>query len=147
MAGGSFTKPGAPVANLEAAARERLADAEALFSAGRYHSAIAMGLYALEILVKEVVCKRLDIQRLPRPFEIHDLESLLIVSGLSGKINRIKRPRGVKDNWDALVELAEGIDKFRYSADPAWDRALAEKTLRQLRDPPNGVLLWLSKQS
>lgn len=143
----SFAKFGAAVTDLEIAAQDRLADAETLLTAGRYVSAIAMGLYSLEISLKVVICKRLDLISMSKPFEIHELEQLLVLAGLSQKIRRIKRPRGVAKNWDELVGLAGNIDKYRYSSHPSWDHSLAIKVLGQLRDPPNGVLIWLLTQA
>ena len=50
MPGGSkFAALGAVLADLELAAGERLQDAEVLFAAGRFPTAIAMGVYSLEI--------------------------------------------------------------------------------------------------
>jgi hypothetical protein len=82
MGGGSrFSTLGTQVNDLEAAATDRLLDAEALFAAGRFASAVAMGVYALEIQLKVLICRRLNLTALPRAFEIHDIESLLVLSG------------------------------------------------------------------
>lgn len=132
--------------DLHQAAHDRLEDAEVLFDGRRFGSAIAMGLYALEIALKSAICRRLDLDYLPDQFFIHDLDKLLIFSGLSNKIARIKRPRNIKKNWEELVPHARRIDLFRYSSDPSWDETLARKVLHQLRDQPNGVLPWLAKQ-
>jgi hypothetical protein len=66
----SYTKLGSTVADLEAAWPDRLKDAEALLAAGRNGWAIATGLYALEIRLKVLIARRLDLEQLPRPFEI-----------------------------------------------------------------------------
>ncbi|HWE38696.1 MAG TPA: hypothetical protein VG406_19265, partial [Isosphaeraceae bacterium] len=87
--------------DLEMAVGERLDDANALFSAGRYASAIAMAFYALEIQLKVVICRRMELKTLPKAFEIHDPEALMILTGLSGKIGQVKRPRAVANHWDA----------------------------------------------
>lgn len=142
----SFAKLGAPVNELDKAAVERLADAELLLAADRYSSAVMMGLYALEIRLKVLICRRLDLDQLPRAFEIHDLESLLVLAGLSRKIRSIKRPRGVHKNWLELLRASEELNEFRYAAKPGWDKTWASQVLSQLRDQPNGVLPWLSKQ-
>jgi hypothetical protein len=135
-------------AQLDAASNERLADAEALLKEGRYASAIAMGIYALEIRLKVIICRKLEVATLPSHFEIHDLDALITLTGLSGKVTRVKRPRGVLRNWDELRVMSRKLEDLRYVPDPkTWDRAKAEKVLSQLRDPPDGVLLWLSKQS
>ena len=92
-----FAKLGSSVADLDTAWRDRLADAEALLAAGRNGWAIATGLYALEIRLKVLVCRRLDIDKLPKAFEVHDLSSLLLLAGLSQRILR-KPARTVKTN-------------------------------------------------
>ena len=84
----TFTKLGESLADLEAAWQDRLADAEALFAAGRNAGAIVTGLYALEIRLKVAVCKRLDLERLTKSFEIHDLPALLLLAGWSRRIDR-----------------------------------------------------------
>ncbi len=143
----SFAKLGTLASELEKSALERLNDAELLYQAGRYSSAVMMGLFALEIRLKVIICKRLDLERLPSAFETHDLEGLLVLAGLSRKIKRIKRPRGVEKNWDELLITSKRLTDFRYITDPGWDQLWATTVLGQLRDTPNGVLPWLSKQT
>jgi hypothetical protein len=87
-----FTKPGATRSDLEVAWQDRLADAQALFDAGRHAWAIATALYALEIRLKVLICKRLDVPDLPKAFETHDLDSLLLLAGLSKRIEKKQCP-------------------------------------------------------
>jgi len=141
----TFTKLGESLVDLEAAWQDRLADAEALLVAGRHAGAIATGLYALEIRLKVAVCKRLDLEGLPKNFEIHDLEGLLLLAGLSRRIER-KGARKVKTNWEAILTQSEELNKLRYTGDKNWTHAQAASFLSRLKDPPNGVLPWLSKQ-
>jgi hypothetical protein len=69
MAGeANFTKLRALVADLEVAASDRLLDAEALLASGRFASAIAMGVYSLEIHLKARICRKLNLPALPKPF-------------------------------------------------------------------------------
>jgi hypothetical protein len=75
-----FAKLGAPVSELRAAAQDRLRDADVLFLAGRFASAIAMGVYSLEIHLKVRICERLNLEQLPSLVQIHDLVSLLVLS-------------------------------------------------------------------
>jgi hypothetical protein len=85
---------------------------------------------------------------LPRIFETHDLAGLMLHSGLAEKIQNVKRPREVSGNWDDLRVLSADLEGLRYLPDPVrWNRQPAELVLHQLRDPPNGVLLWLTKQA
>jgi hypothetical protein len=94
-----FTKLGATRADLDAAAIDRFKDADALRKSGRHAWAIATALYALEIRLKTLVCKRLDIQQLPQAFEIHDLGGLALLAGLSRRLASKKLSK-VKANWD-----------------------------------------------
>lgn len=83
MAGGSkFSTLVAQVADLQAAGADRLLDAESLFSGGRFALAIAIGTYSLEIHLKVLICNRLNLGALPKAFEIHELDGLLVLSGL-----------------------------------------------------------------
>jgi hypothetical protein len=101
-------------------------------------------MYALEIRLKVLICRRLDLGDLPRAFEIHDLSSLLLLAGLSNRIER-KPARGVRRNWDRNLVMAGHLNEFRYTADSKWPAAMAFGFFQQLRDPPHGVMTWLSK--
>ena len=46
------------------------------------------GIYASEIYLKVRACKKLDLDELPRAFELHDLDGLLVVSGLSRRLEQ-----------------------------------------------------------
>jgi hypothetical protein len=135
-----FTKAGTTRDDLEAAWQDRLADAEAALA-----GAIAGALYALEIRLKVLVYKRLDLEYLPRAFEIHDLDSLLLLAGLSRRILR-KGATEVKANWDEVLTQSQELNDLRYTADQNWSHAQADAVVRRIKDPPHGVLPWLSKQ-
>ncbi len=105
-----------------------------------------MGIYALEITLKVAICRRLDLPALPRPFEIHDLESLGVAAGLPRRILAVTRPRAVPQNSQELVTVSRDVDRFRYAIDPSWDRALAEDLRDRLIARPGGVILWLRKK-
>jgi hypothetical protein len=144
----SLTKLGDSASDLEQASKERLEDAEHLLKAGRHAAAIMNGIYALEIILKVIICRRLDVPNLPRVFETHDLDGLMLHAGLTRKIASVKRPSDVSVNWERLRLLAGELERLRYVPDPVkWGRHQAELVLRQLRDPPHGVLLWLTKQA
>lgn len=146
--GRSLTRSGASLADLEAAAVERLDDAEALLRTGRYAASIMSAFYSLEIRLKVIICRRLQIENLPRIFETHDLDALILHAGLSRKIREVRRPRELVDHWDELLELSSDLDQIRYRSDPVtWDRNKAERVLHLMRDKPNGVLPWLERQA
>lgn len=140
----AFTKLGATVAELESAYQDRLKDAEALLAAGRSGWAIGAGPNALEIRLKVLVCHRLELEQLPRAFEIHELAALLLLAGLSRRIQR-KVAVAVKLNWDGIMTFAPQLNDFRYKADSNWTATQAHTFFHQLRDPKNGVLTWLGK--
>lgn len=135
----------AALSDLDAAWQDRLVDADALFKAGRNAGAIAAALYALEIRLKVLVCKKLDLPQLPRAFEIHDLDGLLLLAGLSRRLRR-KSAAKVLLNWDAILSQSQKLNDLRYAPDKNWSHAQAATFLRQLTTPPDGILPWLSKQ-
>lgn len=140
----SFTKPGADRVELEKAWKARLRDAEALLAAGRSAAAMAAGYYAVEILLKALICKRLDVDSLPRAFEIHDLESLLVLAGLSRKMKE-KGSAKLQKNWESLSELGLFLNELRYSSDERWAAVDVGEFLDQLTSPKGGIIPWLSK--
>jgi len=60
----------------------RLADARALMRGGRCSGAVYLAGYCVECYLKAAICRTLDVARLPKIFGIHDLETLLLYSGL-----------------------------------------------------------------
>jgi hypothetical protein len=140
-AASKFAMLGASLADLQAAAAERLQDAEMLFAAGRFPSAIAIGVYSLEIHLKVLICKRLNLTGLPKPFEIHELESLLVLSGLQAA--RDSASPNLQFNWEEIVDQSLQINELRYLSPTNWNQGDAHAFFQQLRDTPDGVLPWL----
>jgi hypothetical protein len=143
-AGSKFATLGASLTDLEASAAERLQDAEMLLAAGRFPSAIAMGVYSLEIHLKVLICKKLNLTGLPRAFEIHELESLLVLSGLQAA--RDSASPSIQFNWEEIVDQSLQINELRYLSPANWNQREAEAFFQQLRDSPDGVLPWLLAQ-
>ena len=75
-----------PRQRLAAVADGRLADANVLVNAGRHAAAVYIGGYAVECCLKAAICKTLDLDDLPGTFAVHDLELLLLHSGLNKQI-------------------------------------------------------------
>jgi len=145
MAGASrFSTSGALLVDLQAAAVDRLQDADVLFAQGRFASSIAMGVYSLEIYLKVLICKRLNLKALPTAFEIHDLDGLLVLCGLRAANDSASA--AVRRNWTGISDSASKINDFRYLPASKWNQTLALAFLQQLRDPPDGVLPWLLAQ-
>jgi hypothetical protein len=80
---------------LEGIARERLLDAEALITAGRYDGAAYICGYAIELSLKASICKTLKWSVFPssnsefqnyQSFKVHNLDVLLHLSGMEDEI-------------------------------------------------------------
>jgi hypothetical protein len=144
MAGAAkFSTLGANVAELQIAAGDRLLDAELLFAGGRFASAIAMSVYSLEIHLKVRICLRLNVIALPKAFEIHELEGLLVLTGLQAALKAA--PPAIQRSWQDMVDVSLTINELRYSSS-TWNQADAQAFLQKLRDTPDGVLPWLLSQ-
>lgn len=141
-----FAKLGTKLADLEVAATDRLDDAEVLVQAGRHASAIAMGLYSLEITLKIAICRRLDVDALPVGFQVHDFEELLVLSGLSRRLGANSHA-GIKKNWDYLVQEYGPalVSSLRYSRGN-FSNDQSRDVLKRLKDPVEGVLPWVLAQ-
>jgi hypothetical protein len=145
----SFSKFGAKLVDLQAAFPDRLAEAEVLFNTAHYGTAIALGIYALEIYLKIRICQRLDLDELPRPFQTHDLDGLLVLSGLKRRMDGLG-VHPVKASWASLTGLLskEPVDVLRYKGNTNYSRAQAEDILyNQIQHQADGVLTWLQQQA
>jgi len=143
MQGGSYTKFHTKLADLKTAHSERLKEAKSLLRNSAFGSAIAYGIYAVEIYLKVRICERLDLEALPRPFQIHDLDGLLVLSGLSRRMDELG-VSPIKANWEELTLL--DVSDFRYKPANSWTSEQARTILSQIDHPRDGVLRWLKKQ-
>jgi hypothetical protein len=79
-------------ADLKKLARERIRDAEALYRARRYHGAIYICGYAVELALKARICQTLrwsqyrDTDSELRDLKTHKLEVLLRLSGIENRV-------------------------------------------------------------
>ncbi len=133
-------------ADLDQAWRDRLDDATTLDVGGRHGTAIAYRLYALEIYLKHRICLRLDIPHPLKKLEIHDLESLLVFSGLSAALYSLPASHPVALNWTRLTDLSTRLNDLRYMPALTWTAAQSADSARWLEHPTEGVLSWLAKQ-
>jgi hypothetical protein len=133
-------------ADLDAAWQDRLDDAAALDAGGRHASAIAARLYALEIYLKFRVCQRLGLKHPPKKLEIHDLEALIVFSGLTRALETLPKSGDVFQNWTNILEYSKDLNDLRYL--PA-SRKTEQHSLdfsHWLLDASTGVLPWLQNQ-
>lgn len=102
-----------------AIADSKLSDAEFLFDNKRFESAYYIGGYAVELLLKARVCKTLGIDdfflfklkssdSLYKPYKVHDLFQLLILSGLYRDFEHELKNPNFKQSWSLISQWNEG---------------------------------------
>lgn len=136
----------ANAATLKSLALERLRDAECLIANGHAGAAYYIGGYAIELALKAVVCKRLNIEifekevvprHIAKSFMIHDLSDLLILSGLTNDLeNACIEDYVFQVSWSRVSDWSE---QRRY--DPACKTVFAEVFVISLKV----VVQWLQQ--
>ena len=137
-------------------AEERLADAEALLSAGRYGGAYYVAGYAVECALKACIAKETKEGSWPPKdapkLYTHRLDALLeyarLVSAMKRDAREMKSEGATDAEIKALAELQSNWNTVSsWSEESRYETAghgpEADKLLRAIRDPGNGVLTWL----
>ncbi|WP_165245264.1 hypothetical protein [Paludisphaera soli] len=131
--------------HLQTAWVEREQEAKAMRDLGFHSTAAALRLYSLEILVKVVICKRLNLPSLPAACKSHNLAELLVFTGAWLEMQDPSSSL-VRLNWDTLVEASrEGLNDLRYQPREELSLEAAAEIDEALDEPENGVLAWLLK--
>jgi hypothetical protein len=126
--------------------RLRLKEAEALFSAGCYNGAVYLCGYAVEVALKARICRLLGIDQYPDTgpvkgvFAVHDLDQLLLLSGLRGKVGPKEAP--LFENWGRTIPWNPSL---RYRPPGTISRSEARGILDAICHPEHGVLRWIRK--
>ena len=110
-------------------------------------ASIYLGGYAVECYLKAAICKTLDLDELPNTFKSHDLEVLLMHSGLRRRLFRVQ---AVQDSFGKIVgewNLEGADDSIRYRSPSAYLPPDAEAFHGLLIDETRGVIPWLKKQT
>ncbi len=139
------TKPIIPRETLERIGEARLREAKALLEVGEYAGAVYLAGYAVECYLKAAICVRLDWGSLLATFKTHNLESLLLYTGLE---KRLKDDLLVWLNFKQVVGLwsdGDGNPSIRYQDPRVIDEPTARDFLDCLVGVPEGVIPWLSK--
>ena len=132
-------------ADLEAAWLDREDEARVLAAAGHRAMAASLRCYALEVRIKAIICRHLNLDYLPRACKTHDLKELIIFTGLRPELYNPINARVLR-SWDQLADFsAKYLNVLRYR--PNLNYAVAEADLLDvaLDDPQHGVLAWLSR--
>lgn len=96
---------------------ERLQEAECLIANGHFGGAYYIGGYAIELALKAVVCKKLDIEmfekeavprHISKAFMIHNLLDLVFLAGLRNELMRACEKDGfLLDCWSLISNWSE----------------------------------------
>jgi len=130
--------------NLDKAWQEREKEAKAL-AASFPATSLTLRIYALEIRIKTIICRRLGIDLLPGHCKTHELDELIIFTGLLGTLADPAND-GIRQNWDILVRFVrERLNQIRYLPGSALKAADLNEQLNALDNPDDGVWTWLSR--
>ena len=132
--------------DLQLLATERLKEAECLLDAGHYHGAHYMGGYAIELALKVIACKKLNVEifdktvvpgHIARAFMIHDLADLIFLAGLSHDLKILSsREDEFANNWSLVSDWSEQR-RYDLRCDP--------QTAKNFLESVKIVLSWLQK--
>ncbi len=129
----------------QALAIERLADAEALLTAGRYACAYYVSGYAIECAAKACIARRTNQDDFPPKdaarYYVHDIWNLLeIGAGLRSDLKeQIGKDRNFARYWSIVKDWSE---ETRYQSN---GQQQAQDILKAIGDPDHGVLQWLQQ--
>ncbi|UCE60983.1 MAG: hypothetical protein JSU63_04370 [Phycisphaerales bacterium] len=137
-------KPTASRSVLEEVARARLEEAAVLRERGWHAGAIYLATYAVECWLKIAICHALDWSKMLATFTTHDLELLILHSGLE---RRMKGNSAVYTNFRKIQDLLtrEGGTAIRYRVPSAFSATDAEQFLEWVSGD-DGVVTWVKKQ-
>ena len=116
MAKGKLSELGAELVDLRGAFESRYKDYECLRDTKQYAGAVIMGLFAVEILLKCLICKNIREDRLPKVFEEHELQRLLIMAGLRRELE-IFPNKSLQLSWAVVQGWGEKSIRARYLPD------------------------------
>ena len=128
----------------QALAVERLADAEALFKAGRYACAYYIAGYSVECALKACIARKTNKDDFPprdaNRYYVHDIKKLLEIAGLGFAFEQEAKNDAIFDkNWATVRDWTEDT---RYES---GGQLQAEGILAAINDPQHGVLQWLKR--
>ncbi|MCK5123576.1 MAG: HEPN domain-containing protein [Candidatus Pacebacteria bacterium] len=135
--------------DLKKIAQMRLKEAKVLYKAGFYDGAIYLCGYVVETSLKAMICKNLKINEYPDDgkdksvFSSHDFDRLLLLSGLSKRINaNNRRKRELFSNWSILTQWKpEG----RYTPIGKYKQNDVKEFLKALEDKKDDFFVFIKK--
>lgn len=133
---------------LKLAAKAKLRSAKILYNNGQYDDAGYLLGYVVEISLKTMICKRLNLIEYPDTgnhksiFTSHDFDRLLLLSGYSGEI-QLNKNRDLFNNWSILTKDWE--PEIRYNEN-TYSQSIISAKLSALEDPTHGFFTWIKKR-
>ena len=123
---------------------ERLADADALFKAGRFACAYYISGYAIECALKACICRKTNKDDFPPKdasrYYVHDVQKLLENAGLGSAFEQAAGKDAILNkNW---ITVKDWTEETRYQVRGQEE---AEWILAAINDPEHGVLQWLRR--
>jgi len=130
----------------------RLEEAWLLYNNGYYDGTAYTAGYVVELVLKAKVCELLEVpnffhqnsnidSKVVRSFKTHDLEALLVLSGLSDKFHIAKGNNNVlARNWNTICEWSENR---RYLPKGTFSAQNTLKFLKAIDDNQNGFKTWI----
>ncbi len=93
--------------DLQELSRLRLREAEALYKARLYDGCVYLAGYAVELALKARICRVLRVNEYPsgdlgKAFEVHSLNQLKVLAGLSPDID-VGKNKELFDNWSKAI--------------------------------------------
>lgn len=134
----------ATAAQLRTMADKRLEEAKLLYGNKYYDAAYYLSGYAIEFALKAVICKRLNVEmfdstqvskRIASPFQIHELPTLIVFSGLQVELSD-------KKNLDAGFDAAWSLVS-QWSEIRRYEEGCSQKTAREFLIGTNTLLSWI----
>jgi HEPN domain-containing protein len=144
MAGQLSTKRIIRRDDLREIADSRLKEAELLGSQGYHGACVYLAGYSVECYLKYAICRQLDLDELLALFSVHDLEGLLLCSGLD---KQFRSNANVEENFRRVCSVwsMEGTRSVRYRRPSEFTPEEAKEFLSYINDPAHGVVVWLKK--
>ncbi|MFQ5492080.1 MAG: hypothetical protein ACE5GE_15290 [Phycisphaerae bacterium] len=130
---------------LDRLVQTRLRESRVLLKGRCYGGAVYMAGYAVECCLKVAICTALDWSHLRATFMSHDLELLLMHTGLEQRLTRETEVRNsfakIQGIWTMTGEKA-----IRYRSPGDFKAADARSFLRWVSHRDIGVVPWLRKR-
>jgi len=133
---------------LQALAKLKLREAEALFAAGFFDGCAYLCGYVVELALKARICATLGVSeypekgsRLKEALRTHDFDDLKLLAGMEHEFSA-SRP-ALLSNWSIASRWKP---ERRYEPPGSYDQAAAEEILNAIRRKPDGVLECISSR-